>query len=218
MRSYLPAIALPLALAACAEPKWAPDADVARYHYATGNQPSITLYTAINNRSGEGGHAALLIDAPSERVIFDPAGTWWNRTAPERNDVIHGITPQMLDYYIDYHARSTYHMVEQKIYVTPEVAEQALREVKNYGAVSKAMCSRSTSDVLDRLPGFESVGRTFFPARLMRRFGEIPGVQTREYYDDDSDDNSDLLNSQLGGVRATEVRITPGPTTVTPGG
>lgn len=193
LKPLLLALGLSLGLAACgAEPKWAPDADVARAVYRADEPPSITLYTAIRNLGGEGGHSAILING-SQRVMFDPAGTWWHATVPERNDVLYGMTPTMLDFYIDYHARATYHVVEQKIYVTPEVAERAIALAQANGAAPKAFCARSTSGILSQLPGFDPIGRTFFPDKLMDQFAKLPGVRTVKYYDDDGDDNQGLL-------------------------
>lgn len=193
MRRLLLWAILPLTLAACgADNKWASDSDVQRAAYQYPEPPSLTVYTAIRNASGEGGHSALMING-SQRVMFDPAGTWWHRTVPERHDVLYGMTPQMLDYYIDYHARETYHVVEQKIYVSPAVAERALAEVQAYGAVSKAMCARSVSDVLNDLPGFESVPSTIFPTKIVKAVDKMPNVERREYWDNDSDDNVGLL-------------------------
>lgn len=199
MRRAFAALAIPLALAACAEPKWAPDADVQRAAYVSPEPPSITLYTAIRNSNGEGGHSAILVNS-SQRVMFDPAGTWWHSNTAERNDVIFGMTPTMLDFYIDYHARETYHVVEQKIYVTPEVAALAMAKVQANGAVPKAMCGANVSDILNDLPGFESIPQTFYPAKIMRAYGKLPNVQTRKIYDDDSDDNKGLLAAQSGAA------------------
>ena len=84
----------------------------ARYEHV--GPTSVTLYTVLSTRSGAGAHAGLLING-SERVLFDPAGTWRHPKLPERNDVHFGITPKMVDFYIDYHARETYDVVEQTI-------------------------------------------------------------------------------------------------------
>lgn len=206
MRRLLVAIALPLLLAACgAESVWAPDEAVAAAAYRpAGEAPSITLYTAINNRSEEGGHSSLMINA-SQRVVFDPAGTWWHRTVPERNDVLYGMTPQMERFYLDYHARVTYRVVEQKIIVSPEVAEMALQLVEANGAVPKAMCANSVSGILSQLPGFESISRTYYPRKISNQFTQLPGVQTRTYFDDDADDNSARLSGQQSdGFRVVE--------------
>lgn len=184
-RKALLCLVLPLALAGCgADNVWAPDEEVARARYVSGEAPSLTLYTVINKRSGSGGHAALMIDA-SQRVLFDPAGTFVVPGVPERHDVIFGMTEQVRKIYIDYHARETYDVLEQKVYVSPAVAEAALQRALNYGAVNKAFCGNSTSDILRDLPGFESLPRTFFPMKISRAFGELPGARTHLYKDGD---------------------------------
>lgn len=196
MRRFLLVLALPAILAACtAEPVWAPDEAVARAAYRSSEPPSITLFTMVSNRSDAGAHSAMMVNA-SQRVIFDPAGSWWHRTAPERNDVHYGMTPLMLDYFIDYHARETYHVVIQTMEVSPETAEKALRIVEAYGAVPRAMCGRSVSSVLRQLPGFETVPGTLRPKAIMRGFGRLPGVETRKVFDDDSDNHGELLQEQ----------------------
>ncbi|TDT74079.1 hypothetical protein BDE40_2864 [Litoreibacter halocynthiae] len=180
-------------LAACgAEPVWAPEEEVRAKAYRHNGPSSITLITVINNRSGAGGHTGLLING-SQRVVWDPAGTWWSPNAPERNDLHYGMTDRMVDVYVDYHTRETYHTVLQELQVSPEVAEQAIKEAAGYGAVSKASCSQSTSAILGRLPGFESIKSTFFPVKTMEAFAKFPGVKTRKVYDDDPDDNSAKL-------------------------
>ena len=193
MRRLLIAILLPLFLAACgAEPVWAPDDAVARARYVSGEQPSITLFTVIRKRGGEGEHSGLMIDG-SQRVLFDPAGTWHHSTAPERNDLFYGITPRMKAFYIDYHARETYDVVEQRVPVSAEVAEMAIRRAESYGAVNKAFCGASVSDILHGLPGFETMPRSFFPSKLMQKFGQLPGVTEKIHHDGDPDNNHGVL-------------------------
>lgn len=198
MRRLALSLTLPLALvlSGCgAEPVWAPDEAVARARYVSGDAPSITLFTVIRKRGNEGAHSGILIDG-SQRVLFDPAGTWKHPTVPERNDLHFGITEQMRKFYIDYHARETFDVVEQKVYVSPEVAELAIRRAQEYGAVNKAFCSNSVSDILSGLPGFESIPHTFFPKRIMEAFAELPGVTTKLHEDGDPDDHSGILMIQ----------------------
>lgn len=198
MRRLAISLTLPLALvlAGCgADAVWAPDEAVARAHYVSGEAPSITLFTVIRKKSGEGAHSGLMIDG-SQRVLFDPAGTWHHPWVPERNDLHYGITEQMRKFYIDYHARETYDVIEQKIYVSPAVAEAAIRRAESYGAVNKAFCGSSVSDILQGLPGFESVPRTFFPNKIMNAFGKLPGVQRKLHLDGDPDDHSGVLMIQ----------------------
>lgn len=197
MRHWIACLIVPALLAGCgAEPVWAPDEEVMRAAYYNDDAPpSITLFTVLNNRSGEGAHSALMINA-SQRVIFDPAGTWWHRMAPERNDLHYGITPTMLKFYTDYHARETYHVDIQRLEVSPEVAEAALKLAEEYGAVPKAFCGRSTSDILRQLPGFETVPHSIFPGSIMRGFAKVDGVERRQVYDKDSDNNRGVLVAQ----------------------
>jgi hypothetical protein len=188
-----------LGLAACgAEPKWAPEEQVQAARYVEGPPTYITLYTVINKSSGSGAHSAILVNG-SERVIFDPAGTWHHPRLPERNDVHFGMTEKALAFYVDYHARETYDVVEQKVYVSPEVAELVLAKVKAYGAVPKAMCTNATSSILRSVPGFESLPSTWYPKKLSEPFGQLPGVQTRLITDDDDDSNHGVLLVQANG-------------------
>lgn len=208
MRRIIAVISFPILLAACgAEPVWAPDEAVAAAAYRPAAEPpSITLFTMVNNRSDEGAHSGLMINA-SQRVVFDPAGTWWHRTVPERNDVHYGITPLMEQFYLDYHARETYRVVAQTVVVSPEVAERALQLVQARGAVPKAFCANSVSATLRELPGFEGVGRSFFPGKIMDRFAEVEGVEAVTYFDSDPHDHAAKLTS---GQKSTNLYQVPG--------
>lgn len=188
-----------LGLTACgAQPMWAPEAEVQAARYSPGAPTYITLYTVINTGSGAGAHSAILVNG-SERVIFDPAGTWHHPRLPERNDVHFGMTDKAMAFYIDYHSRVTYNVIEQQIMVTPEVAEHVLRLVKDYGAVPKAMCTNATSSILRATPGFESMPSTWYPKKLSEAFGLLPGVTTRTITDDDDDSNHGILLVQANG-------------------
>lgn len=195
MRRLLIILALPFFLAACAEPVWAPDEAVAKARYVSDEPASITLFTVVRKLGGEGAHSGLMING-SQRVMFDPAGTWHHPTVPERNDVHFGITPRMKQFYIDYHARETYDVYEQTVLVSPAVAELALRRVQENGAVGKALCGNAISSVLRDIPGFESVGKSFFPKKIMNAFGALPGVVTVRHDDTDADNNQALLATQ----------------------
>lgn len=191
-----------LAVSACggAEPVWAPDEAVARARYVHDGPPAITLYTVLATRDGSGAHSGLMING-RERIMFDPAGSWRHPQIPERNDVFYGMTPKMVNFYIDYHARETFDVVEQTVIVTPEVAEMVAQRAKAYGAVPKAQCSKSISDILSEVPGFEDLPRTWFPRRYMEAFGQLPGVKTRTITDDDADNNHGVLLVQAGDPR-----------------
>lgn len=164
--------------------------------------PSITLFTVVSKRDGSGAHSGLLING-SQRIIFDPAGTWHHPNLPERNDVHYGMSKQMVDFYIDYHARETYDVIEQTVEVTPQVAQLVAQRAQSYGAVSKAHCARAITGVLQDVPGFENVGRTWYPSKLMKAFGTVPGVTMRTITDDDADNNHGVLLVQSGDARLT---------------
>lgn len=184
-----------LALAGCggpAEPIWAPDAEVQRRAYSDGGPPTITLFTVINNDSNAGRHSGLMISG-SERIMFDPAGSFYHPHAPERNDVHHGFDETVLKVYIDYHARETFDVLIQEVEVTPEVAARAAQAAQSYGAVPKAQCSIAIGRVLRQVPGFEDMPVGYSPNALSRRFDEVPGVTRRTVTDDDADDNHGVL-------------------------
>ncbi len=187
MRRFLIGLLLPLFLVACSgEAKWAPQEAVDRARFVSGAPASVTLLTVISESSGGGAHSALLIDG-SERIMFDPAGSWYHPHVPERNDVHYGITERMRVFYLDYHVRPQYYMVEQKLFVSPEIAELLRRKVEANGAVGKMFCARSVSSILSEVPGFESVDPTMMPLALMKDFAEIPGVMRDEFHDGDAD-------------------------------
>lgn len=176
------------ALAACAEEKGATEAEISAAAYSdTASPTSVTLMTMISNDSGAGGHSAVMINA-SQKVIWDPAGTWRHRTVPERGDVLYGMTDQMLDFYLDYHARPEYRVVMQTKVLTPEEAERMFRAYANAGPAAKAMCANTTTAVLKTMPGFESMPHTFSPRKIMKSFAGLPGVTTEVIFDQVNED------------------------------
>jgi hypothetical protein len=209
MRTALSLVALAF-LAACAAggtssaPNASDSAILAARHVDDG-QPSVTLFTVVNNQTGSGAHSGLLISG-SERVLFDPAGSFSHPRLPERGDMHHGMSDPMVAFYIDYHARETYRVIEQKVPVSPMVAEMVIARAKARGAVPKAHCANSISAILRDVPGFERLGSTFFPNRLADQFGALPGVTTRTITDDDADDNHGVLLIDPIEVAAT-IRI-----------
>lgn len=202
IRIVLGLVAL-LGLAACAEPKWAPDDQVAAAAFVQPGPKTITLYTVISNRSNHGEHSGLMING-SQTVMFDPAGTWNSSVLPERNDVHYGVTPRMEAFYIDYHARETFRVRKQVLVVTPEQAEIAMQRAMAYGAVPKAQCARATSYILSGVPGLESIHRTWFPNNLADQFSRLPGVTDQVITDDDADKNHGVLLIQEQEVAAAQ--------------
>jgi hypothetical protein len=186
------AVLLPLALVACtAERTWAPDDAVARAVYRHDAPPSLTLVTVLATRDGSGAHTALLVNAPSQRVLFDPAGSFRTDILPERNDVIYGMTPRAFEIFVDYHARVTFDVVLQEFAVPPDVAERALMLVQAHGPAPQATCANAVSGILREL-GL-SAPATWFPRRLMDWADTLPGVTRQVVQDSDDDSNRAVL-------------------------
>ena len=196
LRHLAALLLVPLLLTACggpAEPLWAPDEAVRKYAYRHDGPSELRLYTVVSTRNGSGAHSGLLITTPRERILFDPAGTFKLPFAPERNDVHYGMTENAVRVYIDYHARETFDVIEQRIPVSPEQAAMVARLAKDYGAVPKAQCSLSITRILKKVPGFGSIPVGYLPERASAWFETLPGVTTRRISDDDADKNHNVL-------------------------
>ena len=188
-----------LALAACgADHKWASDAEISAARFVAAPPATITLFTVINNKNGSGAHSSLMING-AERVLYDPAGSWHHSTVPERNDLQYGISDRMLNYYMDYHARQSYDLIEQVIVVTPEIAAMVEQRAIAEGSANQGYCSISVSSILQGVPGFSTISSTYFPKALSRDFGKIAGVTTKVLKDDDIDDHHGVLVVQANG-------------------
>lgn len=201
MQRLLPALAVLTALAGCgADSVYAPEDEVARAVYVDADDPPyVTLFTVINNQNGAGAHSGLLING-SQRVLFDPAGTWFSPAAPERGDLHYGITDDVLRFYVDYHARLSYRVLEQTVPVSRETADALIALAAANGAVNKAYCASSISQMLDRIPEFQrAIGTTFFPKVLSAQFARLPGVSEVVIFDNDSNDHKSML---LGNATA----------------
>jgi hypothetical protein len=183
-------------LSACAgTPKHYVSDEIARASaYVHDGPPMLALYTMVNNRHGAGEHTALLING-SQRVVFDPAGTLVHEVLIEKDDVLYGMTPRVLDFFTRAHARKSFHVVIQEIDVTPEVAEIALNLARSNGPVRSAFCASATSNLLRKVPGFETMPSTMRPNKLRDAFGQLPGVRERALYEYDDDDKTVALRA-----------------------
>ncbi|AUH64836.1 hypothetical protein [Paracoccus zhejiangensis] len=198
-RTFLVAAAA-LPLAACgADNIWASDEAVRAARFVSDEPPSITLFTVIGIPKGEGGHSALMING-SQRIIYDPAGSWQHPRIPERHDVLYGITPNFKNFYIDYHARSTYWVAEDRVPVSLAVADAAIRSAEQEGAASKSFCAVNTGQVLNRVPGFQGAPTGFSPLKLRQWFLTRPGVVSKSHRDGDPANNHNVLLQQKDGT------------------
>ena len=193
LAALLAGVALLSACSVDQSPDSPPDV-VAAAAYRSPEPPSITVMTMVNNRTGSGGHSALLING-SQRVIFDPAGSFRDPRLPERGDVLYGVTPGWLQAYRSAHARSTFHVVSQTIPVSAAQAEQALKLALSNGAVPGAYCTQATTGVLSRVDGFGQISRTFYPVNLMEQVATLPNVTTTKLYENDEGDVIDAVRA-----------------------
>jgi len=107
MRRAHIAVLAALALAGCEIYTPATPGAIAAASYKSPEPPSVTLMSMVNESSGRSEHAALLING-SQRVLYDPAGTFTHPDLPRAGDVHYGMTPRFVDYYERYHARFGY--------------------------------------------------------------------------------------------------------------
>jgi hypothetical protein len=193
------ALAVMLGLAACApvpEPSQTfSDAELREQIYRHDGPPALTLFTMVNNSNGSGAHTSLMVNG-SQRVIFDPAGSFRHPRIATKNDVVFGVTPVMEDTYTRFHARETFHVIVQHVEVPPQVAEDVLRRVLATGPVPRAQCALSTSELLRDVPGLNGAIRsTWFPNQLAEQFGQLPGATTQRLYEYDDPDRFKALES-----------------------
>ncbi|MBO9478397.1 hypothetical protein J7382_12695 [Shimia sp. R11_0] len=188
-------LAMSLSVAACSVRNPvetnAPDSEVAAARYVHDGPKRLTLYTMISNETGAGAHTSLMINA-SERVAYDPAGSFRTEGITAKNDVVYGMTPYLVDQYTRFHARETYHVVVQSIDVSPQVAEIALREAQSLGPVLEAQCALTTSQLMSQLPGFEDAPRSYSPKKLSAYFAD-KGASYDRLFEYDDDDKSKVL-------------------------
>lgn len=207
MFRFLIACLLAVTVAGCAgsQRPQADSSEIVARSYRDPGPSTLTLYTMISTRTGSGAHTSLMISG-SERVIFDPAGSFRADVVPIKNDVLYGITPNVERAYRSSHARETHYARIQTIEVTPQQAEIALQLAKQMGPVAGAFCANSTSQLLQQVPGFEQISTTFYPVKLSDQFGQVPGVVTTEYRESDSADLQQGLaenNARLNQLEAT---------------
>jgi hypothetical protein len=106
------------------------------------------------------------------------------------------MSPAWIQAYKSAHARSTFHVVSQEITVSDAQAEQVLNLVMANGQVPGAYCANATSSLLQKVQGFEELGKTFYPVKLSENFASLPNVTTTKYYEDDDGDVIDAVRAK----------------------
>lgn len=171
--------------------------EIARAVHVSDEPPSISLLSMVNARSGRSAHAALLING-SQRVLYDPAGTFTHPDLPRAGDVHYGMSPEFVDYYERYHARFSHFVHVQTVQVDRATADRILANAQAEGKTLKLHCGLAVAGALGGVPLFGDVRRSYFPEGAREDFARIPGVTERFIHEDDSGKNRDW--EQAGAV------------------
>jgi hypothetical protein len=172
------------ALAGCEVYRPAGYDEIAQARYVSAGPPSVTLVSMVNKSSGRAAHVGLLING-SEQVLYDPAGTFTHPDLPRRGDIHYGMTPRFVDYYERYHARFDYYVEAQKVPVSRAAADQLIANAQAQGKSMKMTCALEVADVLQPVPPFRDVPRSWFPEALRADFASMAGVEDRYIYESD---------------------------------
>lgn len=193
MRIFLALIFAGL-LSACTGSTDLPPADqTARKAYVSGAPASVTLVTMKSVKTGRGEHSALLIDG-SERVLYDPAGSFsLPKYAHENRDVHYGITDEIMEIYNFYHARKTHFVEMLELPVSRAMADQLIARAVEVGPQPKMFCARAVGQVLKPVGPFGDVPITFYPEPVHAAFAEIPGVKRTEVREGDVGQNINFI-------------------------
>ncbi|MEM9791321.1 MAG: hypothetical protein AAF848_00155 [Pseudomonadota bacterium] len=176
-------LGLVLLLAACAVEEGATAVEIASKRYVSVENPYIEIVSMVERRSERAAHTAMIINA-SQRVIYDPAGTFQHEDLVERGDIHYGANDRMVSYYERYHARFSHYVHVQRIVVSAEVAERVLKRAQAQGPSPKMFCAVHAASVLNDSLG-TSFARSFFPEDLRRSVARMPGVIDRYRYEED---------------------------------
>jgi hypothetical protein len=186
----LAAVAAALLLAGCEVYQAASPGEIERARYFSSEPPSVTLLSMVNTGSRRSAHAALLING-SERVLYDPAGTFTHPDLPRRDDIHYGMTPRYVDYYERYHARFDHFVQAQKVYVDRATADRVMANAQAEGKKLKMECALAVADVLRPVPPFQDVRTSFFPETVREDFARIAGVENSYVYETDIGKNNE---------------------------
>jgi hypothetical protein len=173
-----------LALSGCEVYRPADPDDIARARYRSEEPASVTLLSMVNAESGRSAHVGLLING-SQQVLYDPAGTFTHPDLPRRGDVHYGMTPRFVDYYERYHARFDYFVEAQRVPVSRAEADQLIANAEARGQVMKMQCAIAAADVLQPVPRFAQVHKSFLPEALREDFAAMAGTETHYVYESD---------------------------------
>ncbi|MXU66811.1 hypothetical protein [Oceanomicrobium pacificus] len=184
------AIVLLTLLGACADNTASPPEEIARAAYQSGEPPYIEVLSMVSEKTGQSDHTGVVVNAPSQRVLYDPAGNFKHPSMPHKGDVFYGASDRMVDYYKRFHARFGFYVQSQKVYVSASEAEQFLREIESRPPTRNVFCGASTASVLRTAPSFSDyMSAWFLPETVRINVSRMPNVVTTDFYENDRGKN-----------------------------
>lgn len=156
--------------------------------YRSDEPPSISLMSMIAEKTDLSEHTGILING-SQRVLYDPAGSYWVKGRPRKDDIHYGMTDAWVKSYESFHARWGYYVTRMTKLVPLEVADQAIRLSQEKGETYETQCASSASWVLKQLPGFGEIRQTMWPNQIRLDFEKIPGITIATIREDDKGQN-----------------------------
>ena len=204
-RKFMMSAAGSVALFSCTvDYRRATDAEVRAAFYKHDGPPSISLMSMINEWGDKSEHSGILING-SQRVLYDPAGSYDPSTQPgwyvppRKDDIHYGVTDTALRQYERFHARVGYYVLRQTVNVPLPIADQAIRLSQQRGETIQTQCATSVTWVLRQLAGFESISPTMFPQTVRKDFARIPGVVNKEFHEQDYGQNYQTTENLVVG-------------------
>lgn len=117
-------------------------------------------------------HAALIIEGPQGRVLYDPGGFWDDGIGGRVNDTTFALTPAREAAYLnrDYfgHPPGTWRVYRFDRALPVAQAEALIEQAAIRAPVPTGACSIATAQLLRQLPGFEQTPVNIFPVVLLR--------------------------------------------------
>ncbi len=154
--------------------------------YLPVNAPPSTTLVLAEHKGGSGAVHAALIVTGSERLIYDPSGSFTHPDTRRYGDVVYGASDDIVELFALHNADKNHDAVMRTIALQPEEAETMLDAARTHGGAMPGFCAKSVASVLRSVPRFASMRDTFWPSNVQQDFESIAPVAIRSVTDTDS--------------------------------
>ncbi len=191
-RGGVPACALAASiLAGCAGIDPTTDAEFikelrAETSYLPVNAPPSTTLVLAEHKGGSGAVHAALIVTGSERLIYDPSGSFTHPDTRRYGDVVYGASDEIVELFALHNADRNHDAVMRTIALESDEAEILLNSARTHGGAMPGFCAKSVASVLRSVPRFASMRDTFWPSNVQQDFENVSPVEIRSVSDTDS--------------------------------